>query len=139
MSADDRAEARTLAQHAEAAEQAVRALNHRTRPAVGELADPAETAGMIAALAVLAGMLPQLLDQLRCWLLDEHHAGRLRVDSCTPMADAGPRQAVQATATALAHAAECTRRAGHALDTAHQHAAHLAVAVAGNDPERCQR
>lgn len=116
---------RTLGQWAEQASHAVRVLNHRTRPAVGELTDPAEAAEVLAWLAALAGMLPQLLDQLAHWLLDHQAAGRLRVDSYAPLPDAG--QAVHATAGALGHAVECVRRAGHALDTAHQHAARLAV------------
>jgi hypothetical protein len=116
---------RTLLQWAELAEQAVRVLGHRTRPAAGELTEPAQAAGVIADLAALTGMLPQLLDQLARWLLDQQHAGRLRVDFLAPHSDV--RQAVNATVGALAHAGECSRRAGHALDSAHQHAAHLAV------------
>jgi len=115
---------RTLGQWAELAEQAVRVLTHRTRPALGELSDPADAAEVIADLASLTAMLPQLLDQLRRWLLGQQHQGRLRVDSLAPQPDVA--QAVQATLGALAHAGECSRRAGHALDTAHQHAAHLA-------------
>lgn len=123
----------TLGQWAEHAAQAVRVLNHRTRPAFGEPTDPAEAADVIAALASLTGMLPQLLDQLTSWLLDQQHAGRLRLDSFAPLPDV--RQAVHATAGALAHALECTRRAGHALDTAHQHAAHLAAHDDVNDDD----
>jgi len=115
---------RTATQWAELAEQAVRVLTHRTRPALGDLTDPAEAAEIIADLASLAAMLPQLLDQLARWLLEQQHDGRLRVDFLAPQPDVG--QAVQATVGALAHAGECSRRAGHALDTAHQHAAHLA-------------
>lgn len=115
---------RTLAQWAEVAEQAVRVLNHRTRPCTGELSDPVNAAEVIADLASLTAMLPQLLEQLAGRLLGQQHEGRLRVDSLAPQPDVG--QAVQATVGALAHAGECSRRAGHALDTAHQHAAHLA-------------
>jgi hypothetical protein len=119
------ADERTLTQWAELAEQALRVLNHRTRPAVSELTDPAEAAEVIADLASLAAMLPQLLDQLARWLLEQQHDGRLRVDFLAPQRDVC--QAVHATVGALAHAGECSRRAGHALDTAHQHAAHLAA------------
>ena len=119
------ADERTLAQWAETAEQAVRVLTHRSRPALGELTDPAEAAEVIAELASLAGMLPQLLDQLACRLLARQGDGRLRVDFLAPHSDVC--QAVHATVAALAHAGECSRRAGHALDTAHQHAAHLAT------------
>lgn len=116
---------RTLGQWADRAEHAVRVLIHRTRPAVGEPADPADAAEVIAALAALSAMLPQLLDQLACRLSDQQRDGRLRTDTLAPQADVG--QAVHATAAALAHAGECLRRAGHAIDTAHQHAAHLAA------------
>jgi hypothetical protein len=100
-------------------------MTHRTRPAVSELTDPAEAAEVIADLASLAAMLPQLLDQLAHWLLEQQHDGRLRVDSLVPHSDVC--QAVHATTGALAHAGESSRRAGHALDSAHQHAAHLAI------------
>jgi hypothetical protein len=116
---------RTLTQWAGLAEQAVRVLTHHTRPALGELSDPAEAAEVIADLASLAAMLPQLLDQLASWLLGQQHEDRLRVDSLAPHSDVG--QTVHATVGALAHAGECSRRAGHALDAAHQHAAHLAT------------
>jgi hypothetical protein len=119
------ADERSLMQWAELAEQAVRVLGHRTRPAAGGLTDPAQAAEVIAVFAALTGMLPQLLDQLARWLLDQQHAGRLRVDFLVPHSDVC--QAVHATVGALAHAGECSRRAGHALDSAHQHAAHLAV------------
>jgi hypothetical protein len=133
---------RTLTQWAELAEQAVRVLTHRTRPAVADLSDPAQAAEVIAALASLAAMLPQLLDQLTGWLLGQHHDGRLRVDFLAPQIDAG--QAVHASAGALALASECSRRAGHALDRAHQHAAHLATTdhldLDGGDGEKgCYR
>lgn len=118
---------RTLTQWAELAEHAVRLLTHRTRTAVSELTDPAQAAEVIAELASLAAMLPQLLDQLASWLLGQQHEGRLRVDCLAPHSDVG--QSVQAIVGALAHAGECSRRTGHALDTAHQHAAHLAATV----------
>lgn len=116
---------RTLTQWAELAEQAVRVLNHRTRPTLIELTGPAQTAEVIAVLASMAAMLPQLLDQLARWLLEQQHDGRLRVDFLAPHSDVC--QAVHAAVGALAHASECSRRTGHALHAAHQHAAHLAA------------
>ena len=123
------ADERTLTQWAELAEQAVRVLNHRTRPTI-ELTEPGQAAEVIAVLASLTAMLPQLLDQLAHWLLEQQHDGRLRVDFLAPHSDLC--QAVHATVGALAHASECSRRAGHALDTAHQHAAHLAATDNGD-------
>jgi hypothetical protein len=114
---------RSLPQWAEQAEQAVRVLTHGTRPAIGELTDPADTAEIIAALAALTGMLPQLLDQLAAWLLDSQHRGQLGVDTIGLHTDAA--QAVHAAAGALAHSRECAQRTASMLDTAHQHAAHL--------------
>ncbi len=121
----DAVEERTLTQWAETAEQAVRVLTHRTRPALGELTDPVHAAEVIADLASLAAMLPQLLDQLARWLLEQQNDGRLRVEGLAPHSELC--QAVHAAVGALAHAGECSRWAGHALDTAHQHAAHLAA------------
>jgi hypothetical protein len=119
------ADERTCAQWADQAEHAIRVLNHRTRPGAGELTDPAAAADVIATLASLTAMLPQLLDQLAGWLRDQQHAGRLRVDNMAALPDAG--QTVHATTAALSHASACLRRAGHAIDAAHQHAAHLAA------------
>jgi len=48
----------TVGQLADQAAHAIRLLNHRTRPATKGLADPAETAEIIAALASMTGMCP---------------------------------------------------------------------------------
>lgn len=126
MNATDRnADDPSVGQLAEQAASAIRALNHLTRPAVAELTDPLDAAEVIGSLAQLASMLPQLLDQLARWLQREQHADRLRVDADAPAPD--PAQAVHAAAGALRHAADCARRAGHALDIAHQHTAYLAA------------
>lgn len=124
-------EERTLLQWGELAEQSVRELNHRTRPALGELTDPAEMADLVAVLAAVAGMLPQLLDQLAAWLDDQHRHRRLRVDTRAAHGDVD--QTVHATVAALAHAGECTRRAGCLLEGAHQHATHLATTDSDSD------
>ncbi len=110
---------------AQQAAHAVRALNHRTRPNAGGLTDPLDTADLIAELAHLTGMLPQLLGQLGDWLEAEHHLGRPRVDPDAPHPD--PEQTIHALTSALRHAAHTQQRTAHALDTAHQHAAHLAA------------
>ena len=104
------------------AAQAIRTLNHRTHPPA--LADPAEICQLLAALAATADRLPQLLGQLSRWLQTEQAADRLRAD--TPAA-----QPAQITATAvgeLTRAARTANRLGQALDSAHQHLAHLAAA-----------
>lgn len=111
---------------ADQAAHAVRLLNHRTRPGTADLADPLDTAEIIAALASMTSMLPQLLGQLSHWLAREHHDGRLRVDALAPLPD--PAQTVHALTDNLQHAIQCLQRAAAELDTAHEHAAHLASA-----------
>jgi hypothetical protein len=115
---------RTLGEWADDAAEAIRELNHRTRPASGELTYPADVAEILAALTAMTTRLPQLLDQLTGWLLDQHQAGRLRVDLLAPLPDAG--RTVHATAVALTQATGALRRAGREIDVAHQHTAHLA-------------
>jgi hypothetical protein len=111
---------------ADQAAHAIRQLNHRTRPATDGLAEPADTAEIIAALASMTGMLPQLLGQLAHWLEHQQHHGRLRLDTLAPLPD--PAQTVHALTDSLHHAIQCVQRTAAELDTAHQHAAHLAAA-----------
>jgi hypothetical protein len=105
----------------EQAAEAIRELNHRTRH-LDALADPAELSWLLADLAATAGRLPQLLDQLRTWLNHEHDNDRLRADT-----DANPADLVTLTAAELTCAGRNARHLAAALDTAHQHAAHLAM------------
>lgn len=113
------------------AAEAVRALNHRTRPGAGALTYPAEADDVVADLACLAARLPQLLGQLAGWLHAEAQHGRLRVDSCSP--HPAPAPAVTAAIESLTAAAGHAGHAGRALDAAHQILAHLA---ATSDEER---
>jgi len=119
----------TVGHLADHATHAIRQLTHLTRPTTGELADPCDAADVIAALAAMTWMLPQLLGQLAHWLQHEHHADRLRVDDLAPLSD--PDQTVHTLTRSLQHAREALRRTAEELDTAHQHAAHLAA----NDPD----
>jgi hypothetical protein len=112
-----------VGQLADQATDAIRLLNHHTRPATGDLAEPGDTAEIIAAIASMTGMLPQLLGQLARWLEHQHQAGRLRVDPLAPLPD--PAQTINALTENLHHAIQCLQRAAADLDTAHQHAAHL--------------
>ena len=116
----------TVGQLAEQAAHAIRLLNHRTRPNTGGLADPLDTAEIIAALASTASMLPQLLGQLARWLEHQHHTGRLRVDAVAPLSDTA--HTVHALTDTLHRAIQCVHHAAEELDTAHEHAAHLASA-----------
>lgn len=115
----------TAGQLGEQAAQAIRTLNHLTRPAIGAPSDPAETAELIAALAYSSGGLPQLLGQLSRWLVDQQRAGRLRLDTWSEFPD--PAAAIDAVTGHLAQAAQCANATGRALDAAHQHLAHLAA------------
>lgn len=124
----------TAGQLGEQAAHAVRALNHLTRPGLGALTDPADAAELVAALAGVAGGLPQLLGQLAGWLEDRERAGRLRVDTCCPPAAAGTEAAVAEATAALAHASGCAHAAGRALDAAHQTMARLAAAGDALEP-----
>jgi hypothetical protein len=114
-----------VGQLADQAAHAIRQLNHRTRPTTADLAGPADTAEIIAALASMAGMLPQLLSQLAHWLEHEQRHSRLRVDALAQLPD--PGQTVHALTASLQHAIQSVQHAAAQLDTAHQHAAHLAA------------
>lgn len=127
----------TLAELADQAAQVVRLLNHRTHPGISGLADPADAAEITAALATMTARLPQLLGQLVGWLEHEHRHGRLRVDDLTPQPDTA--QTVHAVTDTLQHATRYLQRVAAELDSAHQHAAHLATAEPpgrGQDPCR---
>jgi hypothetical protein len=117
----------TAGQLGEQAAQAVRALNHLTRPALGALSDPVEAAELIAALASVTGGLPQLTGQLASWLSSEDRTGRLRVDADSPHHPAGTAAAVMDATAALTQAGQCAHAAGRALDAAHQVLARLAA------------
>jgi hypothetical protein len=126
----------TVSQLGEQAAEAVRALNHRTRPGLGTLTDPADLCALVAELACLAHRLPQLLGQLSAWLVGEEQAGRLRLDTCSDACSPQPDPATAvATATdALTRAGDCAQHTGRALDAAQQILAHLAATQAGAVP-----
>lgn len=113
----------TVGQLAEQAAQAVRTLNHLTRPHTGALAHPADVGDLVATLSCLTGRLPQLLHQLNQWLVSQQQAGHLRVDTSSPLP--GPAAAVHAVTGQLTQAALNTQQASDALDAAHQHLARL--------------
>jgi hypothetical protein len=64
---------------AQAAAEAVRALNHATLPAAGGLTHPADAQAVLAALGMASARLPQALNQLRRFLDEQVTAGRVRV------------------------------------------------------------
>ena len=105
----------------EHATEAIRELNHRTRHR-DAFTDPTQLSELIAELAALAGMLPQLLDQHRRWLHNEHHNTPLRVDN-----DIDPGELVCLAAAQLTRASHYAHALADTLDNAHQHVAHLAT------------
>lgn len=87
---------------------------------------PADTAAIIATLAHMTGMLPQLLAQLTAWLTHQHQDGRLTLDSLEARPGLAPT--MHALTDSLQHAIKYAQHTAAELDTAHQHAAHLAAA-----------
>ncbi len=106
----------------EQAADALRELNHHTRDG-GAFTDPAELCWLLADLNTTAQRLPQLLAQLSRWLNQQHANTSFRADN-----NDCPSALVAAATTALTDAANHARRLALDLDTAHQHAAHLATA-----------
>jgi hypothetical protein len=109
--------------HAEAAAEAIRALNHatirRADPASYEW--PSDVDSVIAHLQLLAEWLPQALRQARDWLADEIVAGRVGHD--TP-----GRKATFAAATVVGYLTEaefCADVLATTLAKAHRESSHL--------------
>jgi hypothetical protein len=107
----------TAARHAAEAAEAIRALNHATRPHAGGLVFPADAYDVTAELSALSARLIQALAQLAGFLNRQHAAGQVTIV-------AGPHEddpdAVLAEVTAaLDTATAASRRLHHALDTAH--------------------
>lgn len=113
-------------QLAEQAAHAIRELIHRTHPTSDDLVYPADTATIIATLAHMTGMLPQLLAQLTRRLTHQHQNGSLTLDSLVPQPHLA--STMHALTGSLHHAIEHAQHTTAELDTAHQHAAHLAAA-----------
>jgi hypothetical protein len=107
---------------ADAAYQAVRALNHATLPAQSELADHLDLYRVLGSLAALLHATPQALRQASDWLAREQQAGRVDVDAACP---ASPATTVGAIVTALAAAADTLTGSARRVDHAHEATAHL--------------
>lgn len=111
---------------ARVAGEAVRALNHATHPgAVGGpegYVEPADLDAVLVELSLLAGWLPQALDQGAAWLAAHHAAGAVRHD--TRPAQTG--QSVAAVVGLLRDAHYLAANLADALDEARQYTARLA-------------
>ncbi len=105
----------------EQAADTLRELNHHTRDD-DAFTDPAELCGLLADLNATAQRLPQLLAQLSRWLTQQNDNAPFRADN-----SGCPGELVTAATAALSRAANHARRLAADMDTAHQHAAHLAT------------
>ena len=113
----------TVVDLAEHATHTVRDLNHLTR-FHDAITEPADLNRLLAELAAMTSGLPQLLHQLNRWLSHEHDTQQLGADTHT-----NPDQYVHAAATELTHASHAAHHLATALDTAHEHLAHLTTAT----------
>ena len=95
MSEPDMIRSRSVVEHADAAAEAIRAINHLTL--CGGLDYPAEAYQLLGDLAVMVIRLPQALAQLARQLDDWQSAGLVRIDAGTEFED-NPQLAI-ATAT----------------------------------------
>jgi hypothetical protein len=115
---------RTPAELADAAYEAVRALNHATHPAQCELADHLDLYRVLGSLAAVLHATPQALRQAADWLAREQQHGTVRVDGSSP---ASSGATVGAIVTALSTAAEALTHTAPQVERAHEGAAHLMV------------
>jgi hypothetical protein len=114
--------ARPPAELADAAYEAVRALNHATVPAQCELANHLDLYRVLGSLAALLHATPQALRQTADWLTREQQAGRVNVDATCP---ASPATTVRAIITALAAAADTLTHSARRVDHANEATAHV--------------
>ncbi len=98
------------------AAEAVRALNHATRPGASGLVFPADAYDVTGQLALLASRLPQALAQLLAFLHAEVAAGRVVIVSGPHAGD--PAAVLAAVTASLDSAVVSARRLHQALDAA---------------------
>lgn len=98
------------------AAEAVRALNHATRPGASGLVFPADAYDVTGQLALLASRLPQALAQLLTFLRTEIQAGRIVIVAGDQAGD--PAAVLAAVTASLDSAVVSARRLHQALDAA---------------------
>lgn len=103
--------------HADAAAEALRALNHATRPGVGAVSGTADVYDVLGALVLLTGRLPQVLSQLQASVAAEHTAGRIAIVDGPHTGD--PAGALAQLSSMLNCAAVHATSMGQALQHAH--------------------
>lgn len=107
---------RNATEHAAAAAEAARAINHITGWPAG-LTYPSDAYQVLGDLARAAAMLPQACRQIADQLDDWHAAGLIGIDPATRYAG-DPGAAVLATTSGLDEAATTARRVSAVLDDA---------------------
>jgi hypothetical protein len=103
-------------QAAAGAAEAIRALNHATRPGAGGLAYPADAYDITGSLGPAAARLPQALAQLVTFLQDQTAAGRVVIVAGPHAGD--PAAAIAAATGCLDAAVAAARRLHQALNAA---------------------
>ncbi len=106
----------TAARLAGEAAEAIRQLNHATRPAAGGLACPADAYDVTGELSALSARLIQALAQLAGFLNRQHAAGQITIVAGPHAGD--PAAVLAEVTAALDTAAAASRRLHQALDTA---------------------
>lgn len=121
--------------HAEAAAEAIRALNHATlrhgEPAGYEW--PSDVDAVIGQLQALIAYLPQALEQAQSWLLDQQAAGRVGHDT----SDRKPAFAVAVVVARLNEAQFGCQDLANALNEARRESSHL-TGVLDDEPGQAQ-
>lgn len=115
---------RTALDHAEAAAESIRAINHITSWSGGGLTYPSDAYAVLQRLAAAAAMLPQACQQIDRTLSAWHTAGLIGIDSGAKHAG-NPAAAVAAASEALFGA---VTRACQMWEALHQAAEALAHA-----------
>jgi hypothetical protein len=105
--------AKTPAQLADDAAEAIRAINHRTMSSGDDWQYPGDAYSVVGNLSQVAMMLPQALDQIGALVERLDQAGNLRSDKDTLATD------LDSTYGGLADAHDAARKLYDALNRAH--------------------
>jgi hypothetical protein len=107
---------RDVREHASAAAEAIRAINHITGWPRG-MTYPSDAYSVVSRLTTVAAMLPQAFRQIDSWITEWHAAGRIGIDRGQLFAD-DQGEVVAVAVFALAKAGEWANALHGALDTA---------------------
>lgn len=115
---------RSPAELADAAYEAVRALNHATMPWASDDQAGADLYRVLGSLTALLHITPQALNQAAARASRMQRQGRIGVDAASPT---GLAETVAGMQAALARAAAFAAQAADLVDAAHEAAAHLII------------